>query len=716
MTKKSLMKMRPLLATAKMMRMAASDKPKKKTIYYTERLVYRHGLYMRCHIQDGILKVAFFFAEIIRSGGRLPAYELFISSAGKQFITYDRLHDKWLTSKLDRLDWPAYIYTSEEKWISQSDDDALKKYLGSEKGGYEGLVHYQLQIREDELIKRHKKQTDPWDVDLAQVPSLPKDWLRWVDKVGIRQNYIFYQYSKSGIDTGYCTYCEKDVPIKNPRYDKRSRCSVCRHEITFKSVGKAGTIVTERNQMYLIQRCKDGFVIRQFEGYRLYKKGSYTTPECMMREIRRSIFDKYGMALRSYYWGMFKQRTTRWMPASICSPGYYGDDSGMVYGKTLPHLTKNELSRTGLPEMLRKNTKLDPEKYLAVLKEVPQLEKLAKANLPMLAHQCLSNHHRFQQNLHNTSSSSLVGMLGIDKHELKRLRQNNGGILFLEWLRHEKSIGKPIQDNDIIWFCKEQIVPNNIQFIQNKMSVVQVCNYLRRQMAINKKSSKEVLTTWADYMSMAKRLKMDTDDEIIFRVNKLFQRHDELVERCHEKDFAIQAGQILEDYPHVDEICESIKDKYEYADDEYAIIVPERIEDILHEGRNLHHCIANSDRYWERIERRETYVLFLRRTSDVNKSYYTLEVEPNGTIRQKRTMYDRQDPDIEDAKKFLTKWQGVISKRLSQDDLRLAKVSRTLRHQSYAQLRSEQKIIHTGELKGQLLVDVLLADLMESAA
>jgi hypothetical protein len=248
------------------------------------------------------------------------------------------------------------------------------------------------------------------------------------------------------------------------------------------------------------------------------------------------------------------------------------------------------------------------------------------------------------------------------------------------------------------------------------MSVVQICNYIRRQMSVYKKPSKEIITTWSDYLSMARSLKMDVNDKIIFRVNKLYQRHNELVERCGEKDISVRAGQILENYPHIDEICESIKEKYEYTDGEYSVLAPVSIEDILYEGRNLHHCVADSDRYWERIERRETYILFLRRSSDVIKSYYTLEIEPNGTVRQKRTMYDRQEADIETAKKFLKQWQAVISERLTQEDKKLAEKSRILRGESYAQLRNDQVIVHTGELAGELLVDVLLADLMENIA
>ena len=69
--------------------------------------------------------------------------------------------------------------------------------------------------------------------------------------------------------------------------------------------------------------------------------------------------------------------------------------------------------------------------------------------------------------------------------------------------------------------------------------------------------------------------------------------------------------------------------------------------------RQLSHCVGKSDRYWERIEQQEAYILFLRKTAEIDKPYYTLEVEPNGTIRQKRTYFDRQNDDLKDAEQFL---------------------------------------------------------------
>lgn len=226
--------------------------------------------------------------------------------------------------------------------------------------------------------------------------------------------------------------------------------------------------------------------------------------------------------------------------------------------------------------------------------------------------------------------------------------------------------------------------------------------------------SSEVLTTWSDYLTMAERFHMDTQDAIIYRVRKLRRRHDELVERSHDKSLVLRAGEILKKYPHVEEIYGSIRDVYEYGDDDYSVVIPRCIEDVLREGENLHHCVGSSDRYWERIERRESYVLFLRRSSDVGKSHYTLEVEPDGTVRQKRTMYDRQEADIEDAKKFLKKWQKEVAKRISSEEKQLAQVSQRLREQEFAEMREKRLVIHTGKLSGRLLADILTEDLMEA--
>ena len=83
-------------------------------------------------------------------------------------------------------------------------------------------------------------------------------------------------------------------------------------------------------------------------------------------------------------------------------------------------------------------------------------------------------------------------------------------------------------------------------------------------------------------------------------------------------------------------------------------------------------------------------------------------------MRQKRTLFDRQHEDIEQATEFLQKWQKVIAARLTGQDLKLAAQSRVLRNEEFIQMKKDRVAIHTGHLAGHLLADVLLADLMEN--
>lgn len=719
MRKKELLASRILTATPKMMRLAEGEQAVERTeAWWNGRhtyVTYQHGLYMRCRMTDGLLKVAFFFTEHMRAGGRMPAYELYVDREAGKFLTYDRMAGRWLTAKLDMLPWPDSVCRSEKKWISGQGDRLVRDYLGVEHGGYKGLLEYQLKVRADELRRRHKRETDPWDLDLEQTPDQPKDWERWVEKVGVTENFIFYRYDRKGAGIGYCTFCEKEVEIRKPRHNKAGKCLRCRHAVTYKALGKAGMAVeTRRDYMYLIQRCTDGFMIREFQGYRRYWKEDYRNPECSSWEVRRAIYGHGAEPLHAYYWGDYKHVETRWIETGFCHSSWYGDARGKVYGKTIPSLGKKELRCTGLVEALQDNGKIDPEKYLAVLRRVPQLEQLSKAHLPALVEECMGNHYSFEEAFRDPESSSLLKLLGIDSQQLKRLRENRGGRSCLKWFQYEKAVDRTLPDEAVMWFCREDILPEKLRFIADRMSMVQAYHYMRRQMQETGMSSREMLTTWSDYLSMACRLKMDTGDAIIYRVRKLRQRHDELVELCGQKERAVRAGEILERYPHIEEIFQEIREIYGYAGREYMVIVPVRIEEVMEEGERLHHCVGSSDRYWERIERRESYVLFLRRTSSPDTPYYTLEAEPDGTVRQKRTVYDRQTEDIRDAEKFLLEWQKVVARRITDKELGLAEKSRILRNQEFMQLQEDRVIINTGELRGQLLADVLMADLMEN--
>lgn len=282
----------------------------------------------------------------------------------------------------------------------------------------------------------------------------------------------------------------------------------------------------------------------------------------------------------------------------------------------------------------------------------------------------------------------------------------------LIWLQYETNAKIEIPDNTLQWLISSNISPEELKFATVHMSIPQIHHYIVKQMNENNMKPQDVLTTWKDYLSMAHRLGYDTNSEIVYRVRKLKLRHGQLVDILQKQDMNMRACEIADDFPNVEENLHKIKTIYSYGDDEYTVLVPDKIEDVLTEGRNLHHCVADQERYWDRIDRNESYIFFLRKTNEIERSYYTLEVEPGGTVRQKRTMYDNQEKDIEEATDFLRKWQSVIRTRLREEDKKLAEKSKILRLQNFEQLRRDNVKINTGKLQGQSLVDILMADLM----
>jgi len=58
---------------------------------------------------------------------------------------------------------------------------------------------------------------------------------------------------------------------------------------------------------------------------------------------------------------------------------------------------------------------------------------------------------------------------------------------------------------------------------------------------------------------MALRLGMDVNDAIVFRVNKLEKRHNEVVQMIKDKGLALKACEIVQKFPDIDSICQSLK-------------------------------------------------------------------------------------------------------------------------------------------------------------
>ena len=304
--------------------------------------------------------------------------------------------------------------------------------------------------------------------------------------------------------------------------------------------------------------------------------------------------------------------------------------------------------------------------------------------------------------------NSIESVFGIsDRQKINRIRDRNGGELMLDWMRESDEEGFKVSEKVLDWLEQVRLWPGAIMDRMTEyMSLEQSMNYLIRQKKeqYQGRTVRSIIEQYADYISMCKKLKKDMTDEMVYRPRELKRRHDEAVEEIKAREEELQAEEYSEKFGEAEQVMQEVRSKFEYTGQAYRILVPRRIVDIVKEGRALHHCAGATDRYFDRIKNHETYICFLRKNEAPDEPFYTIEVEPGGTIRQHRGMFD-EEPDIELVKPFLREWQKVIRKRMKAEDHERAAASKLKREENIEDLKQKN---NTRVLAG------LMEDFMEA--
>ena len=96
---------------------------------------------------------------------------------------------------------------------------------------------------------------------------------------------------------------------------------------------------------------------------------------------------------------------------------------------------------------------------------------------------------------------------------------------------------------------------------------------------------------------------------------------------------------------------------FEYSSGPYCILAPKKPDDLIEEGRQLSHCVGS---YTDRVAAQDTYIFFLRKTSEPDRSLVTVQVNPDGRLGQVKGRFNRQ-PSAEQLR-FVEKWHEKFFK------------------------------------------------------
>lgn len=106
--------------------------------------------------------------------------------------------------------------------------------------------------------------------------------------------------------------------------------------------------------------------------------------------------------------------------------------------------------------------------------------------------------------------------------------------------------------------------------------------------------------------------------------------------------------------------------KYEFSDEEFTIFYPEKPEDIVREGSELHHCVGS---YIKRIIRGNNIILFLRKNEELDKSLVTVDIIPINDglfeIEQAHGKCNCCISEIPRVTEFIKKWANKFNIKIN---------------------------------------------------
>lgn len=624
-----------------------------------------------CAAPDGISEDVLAVSQIVEHDGKsILNIDLFYDGVlrGRYFADIkEKCHNanvdgKWYRCSLNNVarvckgkeTLKGYDYYFDEDWkyASNADADRAWEYLGNRIDTFEYKTN---QVKYERAYQRKRQRIDSI---MNAIPCIPDGVEAWLDEEIFPGDYLFFKRDKR---TGYtCTACRAKSWRKKPwKHGEMTTCPKCGAEV--KAYSRRNEIM-KREPVVILQPHGEGWLERQCLAE---CRWSSAGKEIKIYEEIRVIIGKSKCYGTEYYGTRrFADETEQdWWDRNGANkhfaPSYLYPDN---LQETLPC---GGLEHSGLDVIAKEKVKLNINRFILRYNDQPWLEYLIKAGLYRLAADIANSY--YVPELICPYGSSPKGTLQLDGNRVNRLKQLNGGLNTLGWLQYEEESefdGRRIkisQESLEYLDAKKVRLEDCRMILQELGSVNRMVNYLKKQ----KESPRTVVQTWRDYLRMARQEGLDVTDDIVRLPKDLEARHDQLVERINARRDEERRMKEKEKYAYLDaRIRERLTDvkRYFWEDDTYMIVPAGRCEELVEEGRALHHCVGANDFYMTAMADGRSWILFLRRKSELDKPYYTIEIDMyTDEIKQYYSAYDRQ-PDKEVIRKVLDKFRRSLRK------------------------------------------------------
>lgn len=565
--------------------------------------------------------------------------------------------------------------------IGEEDKENILKFYGRNKKDYQDYtdiicdIENLVDTRKDKV--RHEREEKEKEQLLKLVPKAPKILHEAINIYVCQGNIIYYKRKGNKADY-HCCQCGMDYTRRNkssegyedsifgplakvPRVYETDKCPYCKKQGILLQMGHAKTTM-QVFEILLYQLAKDGktLIVR---GYRINAHRSQYD-ECKV------VYNEYALSfLRPGYeriyqiWGDHIKKSTHFNINKDCDVHELG--SSIISESSLKYYPSN-MTRL-ICAVVEKETNHVIAKYntLRTYANAPAIESLYKIGLYNICRSLIwSGGHT--RDIKKTAKEA-ADILMVSKEGFGYIRRNvNDDRHMLEIIRYMEKNNIPLNDNNIEIIKSLEIhhSPKNAIMTTHLLmyqSIQKLYNYLNKQKH-SYNSITDVLNEYYDYIKQRESQEDDLSNTVYLRPRDLHITYMTLLDDVEHLKNEKYIAEMSEKYKNIRERSAKIPKKYTWQQADFLIRPAKSAEEIVMEGRLLHHCVgSDAQGYMKRFNEGKGWILLIRHIQRPTVPFVTVELV-NNKIRQWYGIKDSK-PDRENVEAFLNAYIQHITEK-----------------------------------------------------
>ena len=582
--------------------------------------------------------------------------------------------------------------------FSDNDLDRIKK-ICTEKVWGEELWWESIYRHEDAIITTARRAAETRKYERRQqalkeraenTPPLPEEKvLERADQILHHKHFLYYKKRGSRAEIA-CSKCggvtegrwksgmsyesQFEKRIEEPVEKHHGVCPMCGALGEYKCQGKAQMEYSKSIHLFLGQKYKEtGMVIRYIEVSKtwvleeiggekgLEMHGAYEKLDGI--EIARGYFIPEKKVQIDFHKHNPYSREDFWDDCNLWGMKNIRIDPAPVMWQTWEEM-KGTLLQYSAAEEYTKEENVNLIEYMKRYQEIPQLEMLVKLGLTGVAKEIVEYRCGI---IADSRAERPDQFLGIRKERVKQLIDRNGDKELLQAMKLEKRMGAVWTDEQLEHIAEAGLSRGQIEGATAYMSLQQLLNRIRKYAGCDWGTKcvralqrlRNTATTYIDYLNMRLALGYDLHNSVYQQPRDLTAAHTKMVTESSKKEADKRLAEVKTRFSDIRKQYRKLRNRY-FWEDENLLIRPARsAEEIVMEGRILHHCVGG-DGYLGKHNRGETYILMLRQQEDPEIPYITVEIHAESSrIIQWYGAHDKK-PD----EKAVQKWLDSYTTRL----------------------------------------------------